>query len=47
MSNAWITYLKDWDNTGKLVLIPDKLIVAHAVMRKGAIRIKMDPRPIS
>ena len=47
VSNAWITYLKDWDNTGKLVLIPDKLIGAPALMRKGAIRIKMGPRPIS
>jgi hypothetical protein len=47
VSNAWITCLNDWDNTGKLVLIPDTLILAQAKVRKGEIRIQMGPRPIS
>ena len=38
VSNAWITCLLAWDNTGKLVLIPDTLIWTHVRMRKGAIR---------
>ena len=47
VSNAWITCLNDRDNTGKLVLIRDKLIGTHVLVRKGEIRIKMGPRPIS
>ena len=35
VSNTWITYPLDQDNTGKLVLIPDKLFRVKALKRKG------------
>ena len=35
VSNAWAIYPKDGDNTGKLVLIPDKLARRHLFARKG------------
>ena len=47
VSNAWITYPKDGDNAGKLVLIPDTLAGMHIPARKGANRLWMGPRPIS
>ena len=36
MSNTWITYPQDRDNTAKVVLIPDMLRVPHGIGRKGA-----------
>ena len=38
VSNAWITCLSDWDNTGKLVLIPDTLTGTHVLVREGVTR---------
>ena len=36
MSNAWIIYLRDWDNIPKGVLIPDKTTAPHgAVVKDG------------
>ncbi len=35
MSNAWITCLLDWDNPGKLGLIPDKTTVSTDSEVKG------------
>ena len=29
VSNTWVIYLLDRDNTGKLVLIPDKVYIRH------------------
>lgn len=29
VSNAWVIYPSDWDNTGKLVLIPDTVYGRH------------------
>jgi len=47
VSNAWVTCLVQGDNTGKLVLIPHNTVGWHQLTVKGAIRYKMDPRPIS
>jgi hypothetical protein len=37
VSNAWAIYPEDWDNTGKPVLIPDKLILRHLEIREGGL----------
>ncbi len=47
VSNAWITYPIAWDNAGKPVLIPDTFIGLPSLMKKGANRYRMGPRPIS
>ena len=47
VSNAWATCLFPGDNTGKLVLIPHKVIEGHPFLTKGAIRGKRGPRLIS
>jgi hypothetical protein len=47
VSNAWITYLKVWDNSSKGLLIPDVVQVLHGRCTKGETRHEMGPRPIS
>ena len=47
VSNAWVTYLIQGDNTGKLVLIPHNITLGHPEVIKGEIRYEMGPRPIS
>ena len=34
VSNTWVTYPKDWDNTPKGVLIPDTFIGLHELIKK-------------
>ena len=41
VSNAWITYPRDRDNTGKLVLIPGTLLPGHPGGRKGGLWCKL------
>jgi len=47
VSNAWVTYLIQGDNTGKPVLIPHNITGRHRPVIKGEIRYEMGPRPIS
>jgi hypothetical protein len=47
VSNTWATCLEDWDNSGKLGLIPDVLFGSHGPISKWFFRFEMGPRPIS
>ena len=47
VSNTWATCLQDWDNRGKLLLIPDMTTLPHGREVKGAIHLKMGSRLIS
>ena len=47
VSNTWATCPEDGDNSGKLLLIPDMLVAAHAVTRKGFGHFGIGPRLIS
>ena len=47
VSNTWATCLQDWDNRGKLLLIPDMTTLPHGRGVKGAIHLKMGSRLIS
>jgi hypothetical protein len=47
VSNTWVTCLGVWDNSGKLLLIPDGMGEAHAWLIKGFGRAEIGPRAIS
>ena len=47
VSNTWATCLEDWDNSGKLGLIPDVLSGSHGLVSKWFFRLERGPRPIS
>lgn len=47
VSNTWAICLEDWDNSGKLGLIPDDLSGSHGLESKWFFRFERSPRPIS
>ena len=47
VSNAWVTCLSEGNNIWKRMVIPHNVIGPHDLITKGAIRWKMDSRPIS
>ena len=47
VSNAWVTCLSEWNNIWKRRVIPHNVTGSHDPVTKGAIRWKMDSRPIS
>ena len=47
VSNAWVTCLSEWNNIWKRMVIPHNVTEPHDSVTKGAIRWKMDSRPIS
>ena len=47
VSNAWTTYRMQGDTSWKQLLIPHMRTGPHGLVRKGAIRHTMGPRPIS
>ena len=40
VSNAWVTYPQDWDNFGKLELIPDETTRSSDFAEKGGLFLK-------
>ena len=51
VSNAWVIYLRAWNNIPKGMLIPNKTPISYEIEVKGGDRkarhLKMSPRPIS
>ena len=41
MSNTWVINLLDWDNIGKLVLIPDTIHGRHRLWMKRGLSKKL------
>ena len=40
VSNAWVIYLRDWDNPGKLELIPDETTTSSEVAEKDGLSLE-------